>query len=131
LARIRSTIFTSWVVGLILLLNAQSAVFAQAEQGAPLAVSVGVLEQGGDVTQPTWRPTTSVLVSQSRPERSVARTVGIHTAVGTGAGLIIGLALSGAGADDDRAAVVLTWTAVGAVAGVGSGVVTWLVGRRQ
>jgi hypothetical protein len=43
----------------------------------------------------------------------------------------MGLVLSGASVDDDRTSVVLTWTALGAAAGVVSGVVTWLAGRRQ
>jgi hypothetical protein len=49
--------------------------------------------------------------------------------VGTAAGLVIGLVLSGAGASDDKSSVVWTWTALGAAAGIVSGVVTYLVAR--
>jgi len=63
--------------------------------------------------------------------RSAARIIAVHTAVGTGAGLLIGLLLSGASVGDDQATVVLTWTALGAAAGVVSGVVNWLMGREQ
>lgn len=63
--------------------------------------------------------------------RSAARILAIHTVVGTGAGLLIGLALSGASVGDDRTAVVLTWTAVGAAAGLLSGIASWLLGRDQ
>jgi hypothetical protein len=70
-------------------------------------------------------------VYQSRGERSAASIIAVHGVVGTGAGLLIGLVLSGTSVGDDRAAVVVTWTALGAAAGVVSGVVTWLVGRRQ
>lgn len=64
-----------------------------------------------------------------RDDRSAARIITTHTAVGTGAGLLLGLVLSGASVGDDRTTVVLTWTGLGAAAGVLSGVATWLVGR--
>ena len=57
------------------------------------------------------------------------RIIAIHAAVGTGAGLLIGLVLSSA--SKDESSVILTWTALGAVAGLVSGVVTCLVGRRE
>jgi hypothetical protein len=68
---------------------------------------------------------------QPRADHSGGRIIAIHAVVGTGAGLLIGLVLSGASVGDDQTSVVLTWTALGAAAGVVSGVVTWLVGRRQ
>jgi hypothetical protein len=39
--------------------------------------------------------------------------------------------LSGASVDDDRTALIVTWTALGSAAGVVSGAVAWLVGRRE
>ena len=68
---------------------------------------------------------------QSPANRSAARIIGAHTVVGAGAGLLIGLVLSGASISDERSTVVVTWTAVGAAAGLVSGVVTWLTGRRN
>jgi hypothetical protein len=63
--------------------------------------------------------------SQSGP--SATRVIVTHAAVGTGAGLLIGLALSGADVSDDRTSVVVTWTALGLTAGLVAGVIAWLV----
>ncbi len=68
---------------------------------------------------------------QAPPKRSAGKTIALHTAVGTGAGLVIGLLLSGASTNDDRSSVIVSWTALGAAAGLVSGVVTWLVGRER
>jgi hypothetical protein len=64
---------------------------------------------------------------QDTVRRSAAKTIALHGAVGTGAGLLIGLVLSSASTSDDETSVVVTWTALGAAAGVVSGVITWLV----
>ena len=81
---------------------------------------------------PLAAPTPSVASShpeyQSPPKRSPAKTIALHTAVGTGAGLLTGLLLSGASTSDDRTTVIVTWTALGAAAGLVSGVVTWFAG---
>lgn len=82
---------------------------------------------------PLAAPASSVTFSypayQSPPKRSPAKTIALHTAVGTGAGLLTGLLLSGASTSDDRTTVVVTWTALGAAAGLVSGVVTSLLQR--
>lgn len=57
----------------------------------------------------------------------MARVIATHGAVGTGAGLLVGLLLSGAAIADDRSTVVLTWTALGAAAGVAGGVIVWVI----
>jgi hypothetical protein len=106
-------------------------VVAQAPPGAPPSASVFVAEQPWSAPPLTWQPTVPDSVCQSCGDRSAAKTIAIHTAVGAGAGLLIGLVLSGASTGDDGTSVVLTWTALGAAAGVVSGVVTWLVGRGQ
>ena len=62
---------------------------------------------------------------QSGP--SATRVIVTHAAVGTGAGLLIGLVLSGADVSDDRTSVVVTWTALGLTAGLVAGVIAWLV----
>jgi carbon monoxide dehydrogenase subunit G len=64
-----------------------------------------------------------------RSDRS-RRTIFVHTSVGAGAGLLIGVVLSAASVVDDDASVVVTWTAAGAAAGLASGVITWAVRRR-
>ena len=69
-------------------------------------------------------------VFQSPPQPSAFKTIVIHTVVGTGAGLLIGALLSSASVSDDRTEVILTWTALGAAAGLVSGVVTTRL-RRQ
>jgi hypothetical protein len=69
------------------------------------------------------------LPDQTASGRSASRTIAIHGLVGTGAGLLIGLALSSADISDDKTASVVVWTLAGAAAGIGSGVVTWLMDR--
>jgi hypothetical protein len=130
MARYQPTVFTSWPAGLVLLVLTPSQVVAQAQRGGPPPATVLVAEQAWSAPSWTWQPTVSDSVYQSRADRSAARTIATHAVVGTGAGLLIGLVLSGASAGGDRTSVVLTWTALGAAAGVVSGVVTWLVGRR-
>ena len=66
---------------------------------------------------------------QSQPTRSEKRTIVTHALVGTGAGLLSGLVLSGTNVSDDDTSVVLVRTYVGLVAGVTSGLVTWLLER--
>ena len=68
--------------------------------------------------------------SQSGASPSAVKHIALHTAVGTGAGLLIGLLVSSSSMDD-QTSTVLTWTALGAGAGLLSGVITWLVGRPQ
>lgn len=65
---------------------------------------------------------------QSSSSPTAFKTIATHTAIGTGAGLLIGLLLS-ASTTDDESTVVLTWTAIGVGAGFVSGVITWLLGR--
>jgi hypothetical protein len=74
-------------------------------------------------------PAASGAPYQSQPTRSGKRTIVTHALVGTGAGLLTGLVLSGTNVSDDDTSVVLVWTSVGLVAGVTSGVVTWLLER--
>jgi hypothetical protein len=102
------------LVALALLAVAPSRVVAQAPRAAPPFPTVV-----------EW-PAGSEPAGQAGPNRSAAGTIAIHGAVGTGAGLLIGLVLSGSSMSDDRATVVVTWAALGAAAGVVSGVVTWL-----
>ena len=95
-----------------------------------------VLAPSAAVAQlPLAAPTPNVAFStpayQSPPRRSAAGTIALHTAVGTGAGLLTGLLLSGASTNDDRTTVIVTWTALGAAAGLVSGIVTWLASSRR
>lgn len=131
MARYQPTVFASWLVGLPLLVITPSQVVAQALRAGPPPASVVVAGQAWSAPSPTWLPAGSGPVYQSHADRSAARIIAIHGAVGTGAGLLIGLVLSGASVGDDQTSVVVTWTALGAAAGVVSGVVTWLVGRRH
>lgn len=131
MVRYQPTVFRSWRVGLVLLVITSSQVVAQAQQGGPRLASVVVAEHAWSAPSRTRQPNVSDSVFQSRAHRSAARTLATHAVVGTGAGLIIGLVLSGASASEERTSVVVTWTALGAAAGVASGVVTLLVGRPQ
>ena len=83
-----------------------------------------------DVAQP-WSSADPGPSYRSGGQRSAASIIATHAAVGTGAGLLIGLVLSSASADKDESSVILAWTALGAAAGLVSGVVTCLVGRRE
>jgi hypothetical protein len=126
MARYQRTAFTSWPVVLVLLLTTPPQVLAQSHRGGPRVASAVFAEPAWSAPFPTWQPTVSDAVHNTGADGSAARTIATHTAVGTGAGLLIGLAVSGASAGDDEASVVLTWTALGAAAGVVSGIVTWL-----
>lgn len=64
------------------------------------------------------------------PAGSAGRTIAIHGIVGAGTGFVIGLLLSGSSISDDQSTIVLTWTGLGAAAGVISGVATWVLNRR-
>lgn len=127
--RYQPTVFTSWLLGLVLLVFTPPQLLAQSPGGGPRAASVVVAEPAWGAHFQTWQPTVSDAAYHSSADRSAARTIATYTAVGTGAGLLIGLALSGASAGEDGTSVVLTWTALGAAAGLVSGVVTWMVGR--
>jgi len=71
-----------------------------------------------------------VTVVQLTPaEPSPGRIILTHAIVGTGAGLLIGLSLTGASLGDDDTSVVITWTALGLTAGLASGALTWLMRR--
>jgi len=131
MARYQPTVFASWLVGLALLVITPSQVVAQAQRAEPPPPSVVVAGQAWSAPSRTWLSNVSGPEYPSRADRSAARIIAIHGVVGTGAGLLIGLVLSGASVGDDQTSVVLTWTALGAAAGVVSGVFTWLVGRRQ
>lgn len=128
-ARYHGTVMTSWFAGLALLAIMPLQVIAQAQRREPPPPSGVTGEFAWRAARVTWQPTASDSAHQLRADRSAARTVAVHTAVGAGAGLFIGLVLSGATVGDDKTAVVLTWTALGAATGVVSGVVTWLAGR--
>ena len=121
------SVCTSWVVGLFLLVIAASQVVAQDQLGEQPPPSVVIAEQAWSLPFPTWQPNLPDLILAPRAGRSAARTIATHTVVGTGAGLLVGLLLSGASASDDQTSTVLTWTALGAAAGLVSGIVTWLV----
>jgi len=130
-SRCQPTGFASSLVGLALLVITPSQVVVQAQRAGPPPGSVVVAVPAWSALSRPWLPTISSPAYQSRTDRSAASNIAIHGAVGTGAGLLIGLVLSGAGVGDDQTSVVLTWTALGATAGVVSGVVTWLVGDHR
>ena len=89
-----------------------------------------------DATRPPPRVSSLILAapvnlwasSDSSSGPSAIKHIGLHTAVGTGAGLLIGLLVSSS-STDDQTTTVLTWTALGAAAGLASGLITWLVDR--
>ena len=114
-------------VALVLLAMTPSQAVGQVLRVEPaLATSVVPAPDPSIESARMW-PAVPASVAQSDGKRSTPGILAIHTGVGTGAGLLIGFALSGASVRDDRASVVLTWTALGAAAGLISGVVTWLV----
>jgi hypothetical protein len=116
------------VLGVVVLTTTPSVTSAQSPEAAPLSpASVVVLPSW---YMPTWPPLPPVGHTRyaERGDRSAVRTIAIHTAVGTGAGLLLGLLLSSASTGGDQAAVILTWAGLGAAAGAVSGVVTWLAG---
>jgi hypothetical protein len=63
---------------------------------------------------------------QAQESRSATRTILTASLVGAGAGLLVGLLVSGADLADDHSTVILTWTAAGLTAGVIGGLITWL-----
>ena len=76
-------------------------------------------------------PAVRGLTEQSQPDRSARRIIVTRAIVGAGAGLLVGLVLSGANVSDDDASVVLIWTAAGLTAGALGGVIVWLVELRD
>ncbi|HET9949049.1 MAG TPA: hypothetical protein VFQ22_09020 [Longimicrobiales bacterium] len=58
---------------------------------------------------------------------SATRTITTHALVGTGTGLLIGWALSGANVSGDDGSLVLIWGSIGLGSGLLSGVITWLL----
>ena len=120
-ARYQPTVFRSCLIGLALLGGTPCQVVAQAARGGPRLVAA---------PQP-WSPADWGPSYQAGGERSAASIIATHAAVGTGAGLLIGLVLSSASVEEDKSSVVLTWTALGAAGGIVSGVVTSLVRRRE
>jgi len=131
MARYQLPGLTAWLAALVLLGTTPTQAAAQAPREGPPSASVVFQERAWSASARPRLPARSDSGYQSRTRGSAARTIATHAAVGTGAGLLIGLVLSGATVGDDRASVVLTWTAVGAAAGVVSGVVTWLAGGRR
>jgi hypothetical protein len=121
----------SGLAGLVMLVITPRQVVPQVQRSGPPPASVVVLRHVSSVPSRSALPAFTSWGYQSRADRSAAGIIATHALVGTGAGLAIGLALSGASVGDDRTTVVVTWTALGAAAGIVSGVVTWLVGRRH
>jgi hypothetical protein len=129
MARAQPTNRAAWLIRLAPLLVTPAPVVAQAPRAE--SPTVVVAEQPRSAPAETWLPIVADAAAPSRRHRSAAGTIALHTAVGTGAGLVTGLVLSGAAARGDRTTVVVTWTTLGAAAGAVSGVVTWLLGRRS
>jgi hypothetical protein len=118
----------SWIVGLALLAALPCPAIAQAGRAVPPPAPFALMWPASSAPGRETLPAMPGVHSAHAPRRSAARIVATHAAVGTGAGLLIGFLLSGASVSDDRTAVVVTWTALGAASGIVSGVVTWLVG---
>jgi hypothetical protein len=76
-------------------------------------------------------PTARSATVQLRPDSSGMRTIVTHALVGTAAGLLTGLVLSGSNVSDDDSSIILVWTSLGLAAGVTSGVITWLLERAR
>ena len=130
MAQYQFTVATTCRVGLAVLGIIPAPVAAQGPRaGQPPPAAVVRLDTWSAPPQ-TRLPTVSGSAYHSGGNHSGARIIATHTVVGAGAGLLIGLVLSGASAGDDRTSVVLTWTALGGAAGVVSGVIAWLVGRQ-
>ena len=129
MGRRERTVTASLIVALLMLVTTPKPLHAQARPVAsPIASST--------LARPTWtasaRPVPTShpdFIYQEPDDRSAARIITTHTLVGTGAGLLLGLVLSGASVGDDHTTVVLTWTSLGAAAGGLSSVITWLLGR--
>ncbi len=125
------TVLTSWFAGLAFVVITPSQVASQRQDFGPAPAAVFIARQAEGAPSRTWLAPAPGWAYQARRGGSAGKTIVTHTLVGTGAGLLIGLVLSGATVGDHRTSVVLTWTAVGAASGVVSGVVTWLIGRGQ
>jgi len=121
-----------WPVAVALLVVAPTRVGAQARPRSAPATRTAVALPVPRI-QPSWwdsrDPVTVVEPTQAEP--SPGRIVLTHALVGTGAGLLIGLALTGASLGYDDSSVVITWTALGLGAGLASGALTWLMHRRE
>ena len=128
MARFHLPGFAWCLAGLALLAITPSPVVAQLPRGGhqPAPVFPGQAWNASPLAG--WRAASGPAF-QSGEGGSAARTIALHGAVGAGTGLLIGYLLSNASVGDDRGTVILTWTALGAAAGVVSGVVTWLLGR--
>jgi len=129
MARYTPTVLTAVLVGLALLVTTPSQARSQRRHVGPPPAAVSIPGKGLDASSRAWLEPAPGWGYQARTDRSAGRTIATHALVGTGAGLLIGLVLSGASVGNHRTSVVLTWTALGAASGVVSGVVTWLVGR--
>jgi hypothetical protein len=122
--------------GLVLLGIIPSALAAQARLAGPRIPSAPVTwrpwdaaaGQGWGVQAQSWLAGAPDSLSGSRADHSAAKIVAIHTAVGAGTGLVLGYLMSRLSFGNETE-VILTWTAVGASAGVIGGVVAWLIGR--
>lgn len=102
-----------------------------------VAASLAQAPEHRDATRTPPPPVSSLILAaplnlsasaQPGASPTAFKTIATHTAIGTGAGLLIGLLLS-TSTTEDESTVVLTWTAIGAGAGLVSGVITWLLGR--
>lgn len=114
------------LMGAALLVVAPTRVGAQARVAptpwtAVAPPSARTREAGWDSRVP------STVLQPPRAEPSPGRLILTHALVGTGTGLFIGLALTGASLGDGDSSVVITWSALGLAAGLASGAVTWLL----
>jgi hypothetical protein len=124
------TAVASSLIGFALLVTAPAQATTQAQGVEPSQRSILVSPQLWN-EPPRAHPAAPGSPYQAQAGTSATRIIATHAAVGTAGGLLIGLVLSGASIADDRAEVVLIWTAAGLTAGAVSGVVTWLVERWQ
>lgn len=124
----RLLLLASGVAGLVMAIAPARAVGQAPLKPVALTSSVHLMA-AWTVGLESSPPLVTTFESQSRNDRSAARTIAVSTLVGTGAGLLIGLVLSGASVGDEQGSVILIWTGVGAAAGVVGGVATWLLGR--
>jgi hypothetical protein len=125
------------LVGIAFLVIAPQQATAQARKVAPSPAPI-LLSASPWSTTSLWStspalplPAVRGLTEQSQPDRSARRIIVTRAIVGAGAGLLVGLVLSGANVSHDDASVVLTWTAAGLTAGALGGVIVWLVELRD
>lgn len=121
----------SRLFAIIMLATLPCELSAQTRAVAPSPASVVVLPREWGEALRMLPPRVLVPAYPAQETRSAARTIATHTVVGAGAGLLIGLILSGTSQSNDQLTVIVTWTALGAGAGAVSGVVTWLAGRAR